>query len=124
MFVLNHTYIRLLSAHGSIKGGLVHNNGSRLSVRKGLHNLCLRSKHGYDGIMDEAVISYKPGSDGSRNRLIDSDVGAHVVGGLAGFSRLLPLLLHGGLEAFLVYLKILLLQNLNGQIQRESVSVV
>ena len=41
VFIGNNACISLLAAHGSVKRGPLHDDGTLLSVRKGLYQLCL-----------------------------------------------------------------------------------
>ena len=120
----DHTVVAALSSHSTIKRSLTGDHSACLSIRQSFHDLCIRGQYRDPGIMCQAVISHKCGRNLSRDRLVDRHIGPHVVGGLAGCTCFFTLLLHGSLESGLVHRHVLLLQDLNGQIQREPIGII
>ena len=70
------------------------------------------------------IIAYKLSSNRGIDLVIYCSICAHVVCYFTGITGLFPLLIHSSLEAILVYLVSLFLQDLFCQIQRESISII
>ena len=120
----DHADICLLSAHGGVEGGFLHNNRSVLSVRQSLHKLVLRGEYGDLRLMHQPVVPHKLCGDSRIDGLVNRHVCSHIVCGLSGCPGRILLLLHAGSKALLVYGEVSLLQNLLGQIHREAVGVI
>ncbi len=120
----NHTDIALLTAHGGIERGLLHDHRADLVFRKLIHQLRLCGKHRDSGIICQIVIANKLRANGGINGLIHRHVRAHVIRHFTRFARLVFLLLHTRRKAFLVHRKALLLQNLSGQVEWETKRII
>ena len=124
VFIGNNTCISLLAAHGSVKRGLLHDDGTLLSVCKGLYQLVFRGQYSHPGISRQSVITNKFSGNRRIDGLVYSHVGTHVIGSLAGLSGLFLLFLHGSGKAVFIHGAASLFQNFLGEIQRESIGVI
>ena len=70
------------------------------------------------------VISYKSGCHGRIDGLVYRHVGSHVIGDFSRRPGRFSLHLHGSLESLFIHRDPLLLQDLSGKIQRESISII
>ena len=70
------------------------------------------------------IVTHKFRSQRRIHLLVDAGVSAHVIGGLVRIPRLAALLLHACGKSGLIVGKSLLLQDLPGQVHRESVGVI
>ena len=120
----DHAGITLLTAHGSVERGLLYENGSALAVGQRLGQLAVGGQYGNLGFCGQAVIAYKGRSHLRIDLIVHGSVGSHVVGHRAGLSCLDTLLLHGCLEAVLVYGQPLLLQDFLCQVYREAIGII
>ena len=74
--------------------------------------------------MLQIMISYKLGSDRRIDLLINRLLCSHIVCLFSRFTRLFLLLLHELLKTFLIHGTALLLQDLCGDVQRESIGII
>ena len=119
-----HAGVGMLSAAGGVKWSLFHEDGSHLSVGEGLGNLRIGGHDCDLGIILVMVVAHKCSGDGRIDGLVNGHIGTHVVGGLSGGSCFHSLLFHAGFEAFLIDAVAFLAEDLLGQIQRKSVSII
>ena len=124
VFIGDNTCISLLAAHGSVKRGLLHDDGTLLSVCKGLYQLVFRGQDRHPGISRQPVITNKFSGNRRIDGLVYSHVRTHVIGSLAGLSGLFLLFLHGGGKAVFIHGAASLFQNFLSEIQRESISII
>ena len=108
----NHTDVCILTTHGRVEGGLLHDNGSHLTIRQGFHQLCFGGQYTYSGVMHQSVIAYEYGSDGRVNGLVYGHISPHVIRYLTGLSCRLSLIQHSFLKAFLIQSHSTFFQNL------------
>ena len=120
----NRSDVRLLSAHGGIERGLVHENRCVLALGDGLYHSLLGGEHRDGRLVNQVVITHKDRSHGRVDLLVYGSVCAHIVCRLPGAAGFLSLHIHGSLEAFLIHQEALLLQDLFCQIQRESIRII
>ena len=120
----DYSHVGLLSAHGGIKRSFLHNDCTGLSVSQSFYNLCFRCKNRDLGFFRQFTVTVKFSGDCRIDRLVYSDICAHIVCCLSGRSCLLLLFFHCGGKTVLIQGEIFLLQNLSCQINREAVGVV
>ena len=99
-------------------------DGSLLSVGDCLHQLRLGGEHRDLRFIAQMIITHEFCGNGRIDLIVNSGIRPHIVRRLTGVPSFLSLLLHRLPETVLINAKPFLLQDLLGQIQRESIGIV
>ena len=118
------TAVAFLTAHGSVERSFLYENGSLLAFHQRFCNLSLCRQNGYFGGILQMIVSGKLSCYGRVDLIVNGCISTHVVCYFTARSCTLSLLFHCCMETVLVDAVALLLEDLFGQIQRESVGIV